>query len=116
MEINSTLATSVSQLVNSTQAQPAAAKPAQQTSQVSSSSPSTVVSLSSAGQALSRADAQNQTQQTSALTPNTANVNTERGETRPQESSEPPGIQLMESEKSWSSAAPAAATQISTYA
>lgn len=67
---------------------------------------SSTVTLSAQGQQMSRAEAQQVNGAARAET--RANVNTERTETRPQERSEPPGIQFMAGEEK--------SGRVSTYA
>ena len=81
MDISNATATSVSAIVNSPQPQ----QPAQKNDkQPEKQQDSTVVKLSAQAQQMSRAENQNS--------------NTERAETKPQETAEPPGIQFMEGE------------------
>lgn len=82
MEINNAIAASVGTIVNSPQPQPQGPKSDQRTDKEKDS---TVVKLSEQAQQMSRAKDQN--------------INTKRAEIRPQEKTEPPGIQFMEGEK-----------------
>lgn len=81
MDISNATATSVSVLVNSPQPQPSVPK---NDKQPDKQQDSTVVKLSDQAQQMNRANDQNS--------------NTVRAETKPQETTEPPGIQFMEGE------------------
>ncbi|MDD2915721.1 MAG: hypothetical protein PHP70_10445 [Gallionella sp.] len=83
MEVSNVVnATSVGAIVNSPQPQPPAPQNDKQSEKQQNSS--VVVKLSAQAQQMSRTETQN--------------INTERAETRPQETAEPSGIQFMEGE------------------
>lgn len=83
MEVSNVVnATSVGAIVNSPQPQPPAPQNDKQPEKQQNSS--VVVKLSAQAQQMSRTEKQN--------------INTERAETRPQETAEPSGIQFMEGE------------------
>lgn len=98
MEVNSTTAASVSQLLSSQQqpaSQPAAAKSAEP--QLQAAQESAVVKLSAEAVKLNQSENQPETQASNSARAETqTNVNTERAEPRPQENTEPPGIQFVE--------------------
>lgn len=93
MEINSATATSLTQLLNTPQ--PPASAPKATGEPARAPQESAVVKLSEQAQQLSRAEMQNDAGR--AETRN--NVDAERSEARPQEKSEPPGVNLPGEEK-----------------
>lgn len=84
MDVANSTAIPVSALVNSTQQQPALKNDKQSEKQPEKQSDSVVIKLSEKALQMNRTENQNN--------------NTERAETRPQETMEPPGIQFMEGE------------------
>jgi len=84
MDVVNPTATSVSALVNSPQQQPLLNNGRQPEKQPEKQSDSVVIKLSEKALLMNRTENQNN--------------NTERAETRPQETAEPPGIRFMEGE------------------
>lgn len=86
MVINNATTASPSQPVNTPQPATSQAPATQTAKPEQGQQGSTVVKLSAQAQQMSRAETQ-------------TNINTERAETRPQETKEPPGIQFMSGEE-----------------